>query len=433
MISPYKPTLLQEICRWCYSCVLLMLIPIIGIFSLLKVIRGKANLGSRSLERLGVLPKIPNKGGLLVHCVSVGEVVTAAKLLKAIQQQQPELAITITTTTTTGSEQVKLIFADQVQHFYLPYDLPISMQHMLNKVRPSQVLVTEVELWPNMIHACWQRQIPVTIINARMTDKSVNSYQKISALFQPMLHKLHYVCAQGKRDYDNYAKLGLAVDKLNLSNNIKFDLELTEHDRQQTQQLKQTLNLPECPIFIAGSTHDPEEKLLLDAFKQLRKEFNDLLLILVPRHPQRFDKVYDLCLEYKLSSIRMSQQQSCQPDTQIILADTLGQLNHLYGLSDFAYVGGSIANRGGHNPLEAAIHGLPVLMGPHTYNNPQICQLLAQADVLYQVENATEISQTVGQWLHSPQTLETLADNAKAVVQHNAGAVANTLKVLFPS
>ena len=369
MTKPFKPSLPQEVCRYLYSLLLLLLVPVFLLLAVWQTITGNKLAARRQFQRCGFLPRIKKKQGILVHCVSVGEVATAAKLLKVMLQQQPDLVITITTTTATGAEQVQKTFADSVQHLYLPYDLPFNMTRLLNKLQPSQVLVTEVELWPNMIHACWRRDIPVTIINARMTDRSVRSYQKISALFQPMLHKLKQVCAQGQRDFDNYLALDIPREKLFLSGNIKFDLQLTTADQQQAQQLKQTLALPPRPIFIAGSTHDPEEQLLLEAYKALSQQYPDLLLILVPRHPQRFEKVYQLCQQFQFKTVRMSQGQSCQADSQIILGDTLGQLNSLYALADFAYIGGSIADRGGHNPLEASIHGLPVMMGPHTYNN----------------------------------------------------------------
>lgn len=430
MTKPFKPSLPQEVCRYLYSLALLLVVPVFLLLAVWQTITGNKLAARRQFQRCGFLPRVKKKQGILVHCVSVGEVVTAAKLLKVMLQQQPDLVITITTTTATGAEQVQKTFADSVQHLYLPYDLPFNMARLLNKLQPSQVLVTEVELWPNMIHACWRRNIPVTIINARMTNRSVRSYQKISALFQPMLHKLKQVCAQGQRDFDNYQALDIPREKLFLSGNIKFDLQLTTADQQRAQQLKQTLALPPRPIFIAGSTHDPEEQLLLEAYKTLSQQSPDLLLILVPRHPQRFEKVYQLCQQFQFKTVRMSQNQSCQADTQIILGDTLGQLNSLYALADFAYIGGSIADRGGHNPLEASIHGLPVMMGPHIYNNPEICQVLADAQVLFSVNDTQEITQMAHTWLDSAEVLEQLAQQAKSVVAQYAGAVANTLKRL---
>ncbi len=430
LTSAYRPTLVQDMLRWSYSLLLTLLIPFAFASLLVKAAIRSKSYNRRRFERFGFIPRAPKAGGILLHCVSVGEVVAATGLIKKIQTLQPDLQITITTTTPTGSDRVKQTFGDSVHHFYLPFDLHMAMAGMLSRVKPSQVLIMEVELWPNLIHACWKKGIPVSVINARMTDRSVKGYQRLNMLAAPMLHKLHQVCTQGQRDYDNYLQLGINPEKLHLTNNIKFDLEIPEKTLLRADTLAQ-YGLANRRILIAGSTHEPEEAILLDAYKKLKTEFADLLLVLVPRHPHRFDLVAQLCQKQRLTLCRTSAQQPCNAGSDILLADEMGLLARLYAVADIAFVGGSLALRGGHNALEPAALAVPILMGPSQHNNPQICQILKQAGALKNVTDSQHIIMQARNWLTNPSGMQQAGEAGLAVLKANRGAIDATLACLF--
>lgn len=428
MYYAYRPRLIEDTCRWLYSLLISLLIPFAFINLIVRGLVRQAAYNKRRFERFGFLPPIARQGGMLLHCVSVGEVVAASALVKRILAEQPDMPITITTTTPTGSARVQAIFADQVQHFYLPYDLHMAMAGMLRRVRPKKVLIMEVELWPNLIHACWKRHIPVYIVNARMTDKSARNYGKFSLLFSPMLHKISKVCAQGKRDYANYLSLGLAKDKLLLSNNIKFDQATMQ---QQTPPAIQALAMQQRVLWVAGSTHEPEEQIMLQAHQQLLVEYPELLLVLVPRHPERFTQVVRLCEGSGLRVQKFSQADELHSDTQVLVVDQMGVLSHLYQYARFAFVGGSIARRGGHNALEVASQGVPVIMGEHTYNNPVICQTLLDVGALVSCQTATQVVQQARQWLCEPKDAQDAGQAGLAILQHNQGALDLTMDAIF--
>lgn len=287
----YKPTLIEDICRWAYSFVLVFVIPFAFLQLMLRGATRNKNYNRLRFERFGFVSHAPKENGYLFHCVSVGEVVAASCLIKRIMQDEPECQITVTTTTPTGSARVRAIFGDTVHHFYLPYDLHMAMAGMLKRIKPKAVLITEVELWPNLIHACWKRDIPVMVVNARMTDRSARRYKKISKLFNPMLGKLYHICAQGERDFANYAWLGVSEQKLTLTNNIKFDQVVST---VASGHPFLGLSKEEYPILVAGSTHDTEETAVLNAANLLWRKNPSLKIIIVPRHPERFDSVAKL-------------------------------------------------------------------------------------------------------------------------------------------
>ncbi len=430
MTHKYKPTLLQDVCRWLYSALLAILIPFSLLTLVYKAITRSHQYNRRRFERYGFIPRAPRSGGVLLHCVSVGEVVAASTLVKAMLAKEPDLMVTITTTTPTGSERVRQIFGESVHHCYLPFDLHMAMAGLLKRIKPSKVLITEVELWPNLIHACWKRNVPVYVVNARMTDKSTRAYQKIAWLFEPMLLKLTHVCAQGQRDYDNYLKLGLPEPKLTLTNNIKFDSPLSEQEMEKAEYLANRYGWHGRPVWVAGSTHQPEEDAVLNAHAELLKTRPDLLLVIVPRHPQRFDKVWELCQKSGLTSVRASEGHQLVPQSQVLLLDEMGVLKPCFGTALFAFVGGSLADRGGHNALEPAAFSVPMLMGPHIYNNPVICQTLQNAGALNVIDSAEQITEKARYWLEHNAAREVAGQAGAKVLAENSGAIRRTLDVL---
>ncbi|WP_246840607.1 lipid IV(A) 3-deoxy-D-manno-octulosonic acid transferase [Lacimicrobium sp. SS2-24] len=380
-------------------------------------------------ERFGFSPSQQEQSDYLFHCVSVGEVVAATPLIRQLQATDPNLRITVTTTTATGSQRVQDTFEDSVNHAYLPFDMPWTMSNMLKRIKPKQVVIVEVELWPNMIRSCWCRNIPVTVVNGRMTDRSASRYQKLRALFTPTLTRITRVCAQGQRDYDNYLALGVVEGKLVLTNNMKFDLQ-PQSDKLLGKTLRERYGVNGRPVIIGGSTHAPEETLLLKTYGQLKADFPDLLLVLVPRHPQRFDAVYQLCLQQQKDVIRTSQGDRCQSTTDVMLADEMGMLSELYAISDIAFVGGSLCDRGGHNALEPAQLGIPIVMGPSQYNNPQICAELETSGALATAHDEDELLTLCRHWLSHPEEASDKGAAGQIIIARNAGAVKATLDVL---
>lgn len=425
--NKYKPSLLEDVCRWLYTFVIVLIIP----FAFLSLVRRGAfrnkEYNRRRFERFGLVPSAPSQNGYLFHCVSVGEVVAASCLIKQIMRDEPNTSITVTTTTPTGSARVNDIFGRKVHHFYLPYDLHMAMAGMIKRIKPKAVIITEVELWPNFIHACWKREIPVMVVNARMTDRSAKRYAKISLLFTPMLNKLSHVCAQGERDYKNYLMLGMPQAAITLTNNIKFD---QAQDPEASTDSFMGIQKSSTPILVAGSTHEPEESVILNAVTILWETMPNLRLILVPRHPERFDAVAKLIHQNGLDYVRTSQISDIPSSAKIILLDEMGKLNNVYRVATFAFVGGSIADRGGHNALEPAAFSVPVLMGPNTYNNPVICTYLQQRGALSIVDNAHAIVQKCVFWVNSPEE-RLLAGNAgRLVIDENRGALKATINCL---
>ncbi|MFT6991962.1 MAG: 3-deoxy-D-manno-octulosonic-acid transferase [Paraglaciecola sp.] len=287
-----------------------------------------------------------------------------------------------------------------------------------------------MELWPNLCHQCWLSDIPIFIINGRMSEKSTKTYQKFPSLFQPMFQKITAICAQDQRDYQNYLTLGVSPDKLTLTNNIKFDLTISAQDTAQSTTIKTDFALEQRLLIVAGSTHEPEEQILLDAYLALATAYPELLLVIVPRHPQRFEKVHQLLKKQNIKSVLMSEAKPCQPTTQVMLCDQMGKLRSIYALADISFVGGSLADRGGHNALEPAAVGVPILMGESTYNNPAICQALADSGALLTVADAQQIESACKEWLDNPEQRKFAGNSGQQVLVHNSGAIQKTLDVL---
>lgn len=425
--ATYSPTWYQDAFRWFYSCILALIIPFAFLNLVKRGLTRQQDYNRRRFERFGYVAPAPKANGFLFHCVSVGEVVAASVLIKRIMQEQPERQITVTTTTPTGSARVRAIFGNQVHHFYLPYDLHMAMAGMLRRIRPSAVFITEVELWPNLIHACWKRDIPILVINARMTDRSARRYAKFPILFEPMLHKLSHICAQGERDYANYRFLGMPQEKLTLTNNIKFD-QASAIESSQTGFLG--LENSARKILVGGSTHDPEESVLLESYQALKADCPELLLIIVPRHPERFDSVAKMIGKTGLNMVKSASVSEIPSDCDIVLVNEMGKLNAVYTVADFAFVGGSIADRGGHNALEPAARKLPILMGPNTYNNPVICAKLQESGALFILHDATEMTTLMKQWCEQSELARQAGLAGYKVLAENSGALDKTMEVI---
>ncbi len=375
----------------------------------------------------------PQANGIIIHAASVGEVIAATPLIKAILATYPQLSVTVTTVTPTGSDRVKAAFGHNVHHLYLPYDLPDAVKRFLDFVEPKLLIVIETELWPNLIHQTHQRQIPFVIANARLSPRSAKRYGWIKPYLQTMFDEIDMILAQDKVSADRYIQLGFDPKHLVNTGNLKFDLEITESLRAKVKETAQQLQLTHRPVWIAGSTHEGEEKMLLEAHKQLLTLYPNLVLILVPRHPERFDSVEVLLQKMQVSYVTRSSQQPLNSTTSVLFGDTMGEMMLLYGLAQVAFVGGSLVKHGGHNPLEPIAFELPVISGVYTFNFPEIFAKLREVKGVIEIQSdVSAIVDAVNYFFEHPELGRQISQAGFEVLQENQGALARHIELLSP-
>lgn len=420
--------------RLFYICLSYLLQPVILLLMWYKG-RKQPAYRKRLWERYGIYDESekPKAKGVVIHAASVGEVIAATPLIKAISKQYPELPLIITTVTPTGSERVKAAFGNSVSHFYLPYDLPDAIERFLNFIEPKLMIVIETELWPNLIRKVNVRKIPFVIANARLSPRSAKRYGWFKRSIQNMLNQISLIMAQDEVSRDRYLALGYEPAKMVNTGNLKFDLEITPQLHQSVIEAKASLKLIDRPIWIAGSTHEGEEKLILDTHKLLLTRYPNLVLILVPRHPERFSSVETLIQKSALNYIKRSDDQPFEQNTQVMLGDTMGEMMLLYGLSDIAFVGGSLVKHGGHNPLEPIVFNIPVVSGLYTYNFPEIFEKLREVKGVIEIESSVEaLTESIQLLLEQPQIGQEIAKSGLSVLQENQGALKRHLDLLAP-
>ena len=378
-------------------------------------------------------PPQKNKPNLWVHTVSVGETITAAPLVKAIQKTYPHYNLIVTTTTPTGSERAAAIYGDTIFHVFAPYDLPGAVNRFLDKIQPKLAIFMETELWPNILASCQQRHIKTCLTNARLSEKSANGYRRFSFLTRPMLQQLTGVAAQYPDDGDRLIKLGLSPQKLHITGTLKYDMQLDPSLKEKGAQLRQKWlkNKPaHTLIFIAASTHEGEESIIIDSFKTIQKQCPDLLLLLVPRHPERFEHVAQLIKQSQLTLSRRSLDEEVTEDCQCILGDTMGEMMLLYSACHIALVGGSFIENGGHNYLEPAVVGLPVLSGPSTFNFQDVTCKLESANAMKILPNQIALSHALIELYHSEVLRKSMGKAGLKLIADNKGALEKQLKLV---
>ncbi|WP_118986043.1 lipid IV(A) 3-deoxy-D-manno-octulosonic acid transferase [Photorhabdus sp. CRCIA-P01] len=413
-----------------YQVLLYLIQPLIWLRLLLRSRQAPA-YRQRWGERYGFCAGKVAAGGILLHSVSVGETLAAIPLVRALRHHYPFLPITVTTMTPTGSERVLSALGNDVNHVYLPYDLPGSMERFLNQVNPKLVIIMETELWPNLIFQLHQRNIPLVIANARLSARSAEGYQKVASFVKTMLRSITLIAAQNPEDGERFVELGLKRSQLAITGSLKFDISVTPELAAKAVTLRRQW-AARRPVWIATSTHDGEESIILDAHCKLLKQCPSLLLILVPRHPERFIKAEELTKKAGLSYILRSSDKIPDANIQVVIGDTMGELMLLYGIADLAFVGGSLVERGGHNPLEAAAHAIPVLMGPHTFNFKDICTKLNQANGLITVTDSHSLFTEINSLLTDEDYRLYYGRHAAEVLHENQGALQRLLKLLEP-
>ena len=374
----------------------------------------------RMHERFALQP-VPEQamGGLVIHAVSVGEIVAATPLIKALQQQYPDLPLTITCTTPTGSERIRKSFADTVYHCYLPFDTPCAVERWLNKLQPQAVVILETELWPNLLQRCRKALIPTIVVNARLSARSARGYRRYYFFSQLALKNISLLLAQNTTTARRFAALGCAA-QTKVSGNLKFDMVIPETVTAISSAYR--MQFAGRKVWVAGSTHDGEDEQLIAAYKQLKPQFPELLLVLVPRHPERFDVVAKLVQNHALSLRRRSQNEQVSADTEVFLADSMGELLAWYCLADIVFVGGSLIERGGHNPLEAMLFGKPIQSGPHIFNFAQAFQWLEKAGAINWVQNVSDLVTNTAHLLAQPDLANKQGQQALVLYQQHGGA-----------
>jgi 3-deoxy-D-manno-octulosonic-acid transferase len=415
--------------RTLYSVLFHLALPLVAVRLFWRARRAPA-YSRRIGERFAVGLPTFQTGGIWVHAVSVGESIAAAPMIRELKARYPQLPITVTCMTPTGSERIRALFGDSVQHCYLPYDLPCAAARFLARVQPRLAVVMETELWPNHIHQCARRSIPVALANARLSERSATGYARFSGLTAPMLAELSLIAAQTEAEAARFHQLGARSAAVEVTGSIKFDLKVDPLLSERAAQLRQQWNAQPRPVWIAASTHTGEDEIILAAHRQLLELHPDALLILVPRHPERFGSVAELCRRQGFTTIRRSLDESPAPGTQVLLGDTMGELLFLFALADVAFVGGSLVPTGGHNLLEPAALGKPVVTGPHLYNFLDIAAQLRDAGALVEVASAPELAASVGEFWNDAARTERARNAGFAVLKNNQGALERLLAAL---
>lgn len=415
--------------RLIYSLVFTLLMPFIVVRLIMRARKAPA-YGQRWWQRFGFFkaPKLKaglnHKQGIWFHTVSMGEFIAAAPLISQVIEANPDQLITVTTTTPTGSEQVQKRFANEIEqgrvfHVYLPYDLPWLLNGFIKKMAPSLLVILETELWPNLIHCAKKANCKVMVINARLSERSAKGYAKVAGLIQPMLEKLDCLAVQNSVDGQRFLELGMPEKNMVVTGSIKFDLSIDQSLKQKGDQWRQSWGENRKVITVA-STHLGEDDIALNAFKALLNDHPDALMIIVPRHPERFDQVAKL-IEQQGFNLGRRSLNSINDKNQVVLVDTMGELMQFLAASDICIMGGSFVENGAHNPLEPAALEVPILIGESQFNFALICEQLEEAGGLKTVSTES-LGEALNDWVSDDSLVTEKGLAAKSVVDANRGA-----------
>jgi 3-deoxy-D-manno-octulosonic-acid transferase len=411
-----------------YSCLFYLLIPFILIRLIWRSIRAPS-YRYRWGERFGFYKKNFPQNVIWFHAVSVGEAEALFSLAKKIQREYPDVTLLITTTTPTGSARVKAIMQDSVEHVYLPYDIPDAVNRFMRCFKPRMAVIMETEIWPNLFACCAKNQIPLYIINARLSNKSARGYQKIPALISPALACVKLIAAQTQDDASRFVAIGAKAENVKALGNIKFDVEVSNELIRQGVQLKADLFSGRF-VWLIASTHKDEEAIFVKIYKEIKRQLPELLLVIVPRHPERFGEVKKLCEQNQLAVVMRTSGGICRQFDDVYLVDTMGELKMVYAAADIAFVGGSMVPVGGHNLLEAAAVGTPVLFGPYMANFKEIAEGVLRQDAAIQCQDESEIIKAVNAMYLDLACRQSMAERGKEFVRQNQGAITRIFDLL---
>ncbi len=416
--------------KFIYTIFFILLTPFILLRLYWKGIKAPA-YRLRWRERFGLYAKNCPQNCIWIHAVSVGEAEAVFPLIKQIQASFPLLPILVTTTTITGSMRVQSVLGDSISHVYLPYDIPYVIHNFFQHFKPKMAVIMEKEIWPNLFSECGNKKIPLFIINARLSKNSAKNYKKIPNLVIPTLQNVTCILTQTEEDRQHFISIGASATKVKVTGNLKFDINLPKELIDQGLSLKKT-SLKDRFVWIAASTHKGEEAILLRCYQQLKKEIPELLLMIAPRHPERFSEVKTLVESERLNLIMRSSHTHCTEKTDVYIADTMGELKMLYVAADISFIGGSLTPVGGHNILEALSVGTPVLFGSYMHNFKEIAQNVLAEKASIQCISENNIVTTIQFLYQSPSKRKQLVQNGQRFLNNNLGATQKTIKTLIP-
>jgi 3-deoxy-D-manno-octulosonic-acid transferase len=416
--------------RGVYVLLTYLLAPVLIAYESWQCLRDPVYRG-RVRQRLGLGPALRRPAPLWIHAVSVGEVQAASALVHELRRRDPALPIVMTTVTPTGAARVRALFGDAVIHRYLPYDLPGSVRRFLDRIAPCAAVILETEIWPTLYDALARRDIPLVLGSARLSEKSVSRYRRMPSLLRHALAGRVEIGAQTTLDAERFRAIGAGPDHVHVTGNVKYDLTVPAAQVESGHDLRRHWD-PARPVWVAGSTHEGEETAALAAHASVRATRGDALLVLVPRHPQRFESVRELLVRERVPHAQRSRAELPTRDHAVLLVDTLGELQMFYAAADVAFVGGSLVPIGGHSVLEPAVLGLPVISGPYMQNATEAAQLLERAGALRTVRDAGELGHAVREWFDAPDRARAAGAAGREAVAANRGAVTRLLALIEP-
>ena len=407
--------------RAIYNTVLCLLLPFVA-WRLKRRARANPGYADRPQERFGHFgqPALPRS--LWVHTVSVGEFIAARPFIDWLLASYPGWPVVVTTMTPTGADRVRAAYGERVRHHYLPYDFPWAVGRLFEHVQPAILVIMETELWPNLLAVASRRDVSVIVANARLSERSAKGYARAAPLMRDMLSHVSLIAAQAEPDGRRFVALGLPEARLRVTGTVKYDLTITDGDRTLARQWRERWGQGR-PVWIAASTHPGEDEQVLEAFRLVRQQRPDALLVLVPRHPERFGPVADLLAGQGLSYARHSTAQTVQGDTAVVQGDTMGEMLPLLGASDVAFIGGSLVPVGGHNMLEPLAMGVPALCGPHVFNFAIVADHLHAQGVLGFVNSPQELASSVLSLVGDAAKRADLSTRGVAVIGQQRGAL----------
>jgi len=419
-----------------YNILFFMALPFVVAYHLYRsVSRGRpAALSERFGSLSGVdTPQGENSRPIWVHAVSVGESVACRPLLKAIKKRYPDRPLVLSNMTETG-RQVASGFAEVDTSIYFPFDYPFAMRRVLDVIRPSIIVVVETELWPNFLREAKVAGIPVIIANGRISDRSFRGYLRAKAFFRPVLANVSCFCMQGEEDASRIIAIGAQPERVTVGRNLKFDIPASSATSGRKDELKVKFSIPgDATVYTAGSTHDGEEEMLISSYQELLSTDPALFMVLVPRHPERASAVADLLkrygLKFRLRSKLAAEDQPLSPG-ELLLVDTVGELMQFYELSDIVFVGGSLVQKGGHNLLEPASLGVPVLFGPNMANFREIASMVKRYDAGCEVEDEQHLIKKIRQLISDPASRKRMGESGIRLLSENGGATARHMAVI---
>ena len=413
--------------RTLYTLLLTLAAPIL-LWGLYRTKPGKPAFGSRWKEHFGCTPPLLATGQpIWIHAASVGEAIAIVPVIKALKQAYPEQAIVVTTTTSTGAEQVAKL-GELVEHRYMPIDFGWCVRGFIKSIKPKLFLIVEKELWLNTLTCVHHQKIPTVIVNARLSERSAKRYQSFSFFTHQLLNKIDKILCLHNDDAQRFIDIGAQQHQIAVTGSIKYDITIADTVFEQAHHLRKQLGI-ERPIFVAASTHQGEDEQVLDAYQAVLQQYPDAMVIIVPRHPQRFDSVAKLAIERGLTVHRRTTSSPIKANTQLYLADTMGEMLVMLATADVTFMGGSLVGEkvGGHNLLEPAAVVKPAITGPSFYNFEDITQQLLAAGAIEICQNSHQLAQQLVTLFNDPEHQQYMGAQGQKIVIENQGAVNKTI------